>query len=163
ARAEAIAAALAADDAFDRAEPTEHGLGPVERIHDPALVRWLGEAWAECRPLSPQREVIPDTVLHPGFGSWAAEPGASPRGRLGYWCFDTMTPLVEGTYDAARSAVDLALSALDAVLAGDRAAYALCRPPGHHAGTSMIGGFCYFNNAAAAAAALLDAAQAPVA
>ena len=98
ARAEAIAAALAADGTFDRAEATEHGLGPVERIHDPALVRWLEEAWAECRPLSPQREVIPDTVLHPGFGAWAAEPGAAPLGRLGYWCFDTMTPLVEGTY-----------------------------------------------------------------
>ena len=61
ARAEAIAAALTGDEAFERAEVTEHGLGPVERIHDPALVRWLEGAWAECRPLSPQREVIPDT------------------------------------------------------------------------------------------------------
>jgi acetoin utilization deacetylase AcuC-like enzyme len=163
ARAEAIAAALAADDAFDRAGVTEHGLGPVERVHDPALIRWLEQAWAECRALSPQREVIPDTVLHPGFGPWASEPASAPLGRLGYWCFDTMTPLVEGTYAAARGAVDVALSALDAVLAGDRAAYALCRPPGHHAGTSMIGGFCYLNNAAAAAAAMLRAAQAPVA
>jgi len=163
ARAEAIAAALAADGTFVRAEPTEHGLGPVERVHDPALVRWLEGAWAECRAQSPRREIIPDTVAHPGFGAGLAEPTASPLGRLGYWCFDTMTPLVEGTYAAARGAVDVALSALDAVLAGDRAAYALCRPPGHHAGTSVIGGFCYLNNAAAAAAAMLDAAQAPVA
>lgn len=114
-------------------------------------------------PTVPQREVIPDTTAHPGFGAWAAEPTAAPLGRLGYWCFDTMTPLVEGTYAAARSAVDIAMSALDTVLGGDRVAYALCRPPGHHAGTSVIGGFCYFNNAAAAAAAMLDEAQAPVA
>jgi acetoin utilization deacetylase AcuC-like enzyme len=163
ARAEAIAAALAGDPAFERGQVREHGRGPVERVHDPALVRWLEGAWAECREQSPTREVFPDTVAHPGFGRELGEPLSSPLGRVGYWCFDTMTPIVEGTYAAARAGVDVALSALDAVLAGDRTAYALCRPPGHHAGRSVIGGFCYLNNAAAAAAAMLDVAQAPVA
>jgi acetoin utilization deacetylase AcuC-like enzyme len=163
ARAEAIAAALAADPAFAAGQVREHGRGPVERVHEPALVRWLEGAWAECRELSPTREVLPDTVAHPGMGAGLGEPVSSPLARVGYWCFDTMTPVVEGTYTAARAAVDVALSALDAVLGGERAAYALCRPPGHHAGRSVIGGFCYFNNAAAAAAAMREAAQAPVA
>src|SRR5215470_13781410 len=135
ARAEAIAAALAADPAFEAGQVREHGRGPVERVHEPALVRWLEGAWAECREVSPTREVFPDTIA----------------------------PVVEGTYAAARAAVDVGLSALDAVLGGERAAYALCRPPGHHAGRSAIGGFCYFNNAAAAAAAMREATQAPVA
>jgi acetoin utilization deacetylase AcuC-like enzyme len=82
-----------------------------------------------------------------------AEP-ASPIARLGYWCFETMTPIVPGTYAAARAAVDVALTAADCVLAGERSAYALCRPPGHHSPRGAFGGYCFFNNAAIAAAYL---------
>jgi len=166
ARAEMIATALGGDAAFTPGEVREHGRGPIERVHEPALVRWLETAWAECRPHSAYLEVFPDTVRHAGMMAGLAqqaEPASSPLARLGYWCFDTMTPIVDGTYQAARGAVDTALSALDAVLSGDRAAYALCRPPGHHAARSAIGGFCYFNNAAVAAAAMLEAAGGPVA
>jgi acetoin utilization deacetylase AcuC-like enzyme len=165
ARAEAIAAVLASDVAFARGEVGEHGRGPVERVHEPALVRWLEECWAECRQHSASREIFPDTVRHAGMTAGLgaqAEPVSSPLGRLGYWCFDTMTPVVAGTYQAARAAVDVALSALEAVLDGDRAAYALCRPPGHHAASAAIGGFCYFNNAAVTASTML-AAGGPVA
>jgi acetoin utilization deacetylase AcuC-like enzyme len=165
-RAEAIAAALAQDSVFDRGGVNEHGREPIERVHDPALVRWLEDAWQECRPYSERREIIPDTVCHAGMveGLEAhGEPFGSPLGRLGFWCFDTMTPLVEGTYQAARGAVDVALSALDAVVGGERWSYALCRPPGHHAGRSMIGGFCFFNNAAIVAEEMVKRAGAPVA
>ena len=62
-----------------------------------------------------------------------------------------------GAYEAARSAVDCALAATDAVLAGDRLAYGLCRPPDHHATRSLYGGYCFFNNAAIAAVHALDA------
>ena len=62
-----------------------------------------------------------------------------------------MTPLVAGTYPAARAAVDVALTAADLVLDGARAAYGLCRPPGHHAPRAAYGGYCYFNNAAVVA------------
>jgi acetoin utilization deacetylase AcuC-like enzyme len=68
--------------------------------------------------------------------------------RLGWWCFEMTTPLTQGTYAAARSAVDVALTASDSVLDGDRVAYGLCRPPGHHATKSLYGGYCFFNNAA---------------
>ena len=74
-----------------------------------------------------------------------------------------MTPLVEGTYQAARGAVDVALSALNAVVGGERRAFALCRPPGHHAGRAMIGGFCFLNNAAVVAAEMVDSIGAPIA
>jgi acetoin utilization deacetylase AcuC-like enzyme len=165
-RAEAIAKALADDPLFVRGDVREHGVEPIERVHDPALVRWLEGAWAECRPLVETREIIPDTICHAGIVAGLPrrpEPLESPLGRLGYWCFDTMTPLVEGTYQAARGAVDVALSALDAVADGEPSAYALCRPPGHHAGTTMIGGFCFFNNAAVVASEWSSRLSAPVA
>ena len=60
-------------------------------------------------------------------------------GRAGWWGLDTANPLVAGTYGAARAAVDVALTAADLVLGGERAAYGLCRPPGHHAARSMCG------------------------
>ena len=166
ARAEEIARCLATDEVFQAAQPADHGLDPVLAVHEAGLVRWLSETWAECHPDSPTREIFPDTVLHPGLRDGIGpgrEPAAAPFARLGYWCFDTMTPIVEGTYQAARSAVDCALTAADLVLAGDQAAYALCRPPGHHAARSVLGGFCYFNNAAIAARYLCDRAGGPAA
>jgi acetoin utilization deacetylase AcuC-like enzyme len=66
----------------------------------------------------------------------------------GYWCIDTFTPITSTAYLAARGAVDCALTAAAAVLNGAPAAYALVRPPGHHAEKKAFGGFCYFNNAA---------------
>ena len=73
--------------------------------------------------------------------------------RLGHYSFDASTPIAEGTWESAYWAAQTALSALDAVLAGERAAFALCRPPGHHAGADYLGGYCYLNNAAIAAEA----------
>ena len=74
-----------------------------------------------------------------------------------------MTLIGPGTWKAARAAVDVALTAADLIIAGERAAYALCRPPGHHVTRNAFGGSCYLNNAAAAAARLRDALGEPVA
>lgn len=86
-----------------------------------------------------------------------ARPGGRPpahvAGRAGYYGFDT-TPIVEGTWSAAWSATEAALTAADLVLAGEQTAYALCRPPGHHAGPATFGGYCYLNHAALAATRL---------
>jgi len=71
--------------------------------------------------------------------------------RLGRYSFDTSTPIAEGTWDAAYWSAQCALTAADLVRAYRETAYALCRPPGHHAGVDFYGGYCYLNNAAIAA------------
>ena len=93
-------------------------------------------------------DVVPDTFLPPGR---TPRRPSKPSAQAGYYCFDMAAPITAGTSEAAFSAVRSAVAGADALLAGDRAAYALCRPPGHHAGPSYCGGFCYLNNAAVAA------------
>ena len=160
-RAEEIRRALEREpERFPFVPPVEHGVAPIEGVHDPGLVTFLATAWEQVRAehapalAAPElTEVFPDTFVHPavreGMGAAPAPDGAAAR--LGYWCFETMTPLVAGTYPAARAAVDVALTAADLVLGGARVAYGLCRPPGHHAPRAAYGGYCYFNNAAVVA------------
>jgi len=157
ARADEIHRALAeAPDLFRIVEPVGHGVGPIEAVHDPGLVAFLGTAWEDVHREQGVAEAIPDTVVHHALraGMGPAPPPAGAAARLGFWCFETMTPVVEGTYEAARGAVDVALTATDLVLGGEPAAYGLCRPPGHHAPTAAYGGYCYFNNAGIAAHAI---------
>ena len=159
-RAERIRGALVADGGFEIVEPTEHGLDPILAVHDPGLVRFVEDAWANARRDGiPRSSLIPEAFavagLFEGSGSTANTASREPRtiaGRAGHWALDTSTPIVAGTYVAARGAVDTALTAVDLVLdSGEAAVYGLCRPPGHHAARSMYGGYCYFNNAAVAA------------
>ena len=75
---------------------------------------------------------------------------------MGYYAFDAGTPIVEGTWDAAFAAAQCAMTAAALVAEGERSAYALCRPPGHHAGRSVYGGYCFLNNAALAAQQLRE-------
>ncbi|WP_420453763.1 histone deacetylase family protein [Ilumatobacter sp.] len=150
-RAEMIHSVLDADDGFEIVRPTPHGIGPISAVHDSGLVDFLASAWDRYQ------EVHPDTddVVADMFSIAALREGMGPAPRvraidleLGRWCFETTTPITNGTYDAARSAVDVALGAADAVLDGELIAYGLCRPPGHHAPRAAYGGYCFFNNAA---------------
>jgi acetoin utilization deacetylase AcuC-like enzyme len=75
-------------------------------------------------------------------------------GRLGWHTVDTACPIGAGTWTAACAATDVAVTAAQLVLDGEDAAYALCRPPGHHAYRDLAGGFCFLNNSAIAAAHL---------
>ncbi len=152
-RVDRIRAALDATGTHRWLDPDDHGRAPIDAVHDPAMVDFLETAWAEWTTAAGVDDAVPDVFLHPGLraGMGPARAPATPLGRLGFWCFETTTPIVAGTYGAARAAVDLALTATDRVLVGERFAYALCRPPGHHAGRSVFGGYCFFNNAAIAA------------
>jgi acetoin utilization deacetylase AcuC-like enzyme len=153
-RAETIRETLQADGSFTFHPPTEWGTDPISAVHDPGLLRFLTTAWVEYQERNgATREVVPDVFFKNGLRNKMTELGEPPsiNGRLGYWCFETTTPLTEGTYVAARGAVDTALTTTQMVLDGNPWAYGLCRPPGHHATTSMYGGYCFFNNAAIAA------------
>jgi acetoin utilization deacetylase AcuC-like enzyme len=164
-RAEIIAAALREDPDFELGTVGTFGRDCIDRVHAPSMVDWLEEAWRECRPYSEFDEIIPDVFRHSGFDEpeITARDPASPMARLGYYSFDTMTPIVEGTYEASRSAVDVAMTALENTLITGDASYGLCRPPGHHASVSMIGGYCFFNNAAIAASEMARRLNGPVA
>ncbi len=158
ARAEVIRSTLAADPAsYELIDPQRFSDDQISAVHDPGLVRFLRDAWERFQAVRPQREVYPDTFLHPSLraGMTPLSEPVSVQGALGYWCWETMTPLAAGTFFAARSAVNVALTATDAVLSGDRLSYALCRPPGHHAAHASYGGYCYFNNAAICAQRIL--------
>lgn len=165
-RAERIRGALAADGGFTFVEPAEHGEAPITAVHDEALVRFLEVAWSEVRAqLIPRSflaaDTYPNIAMFEGMSGDAVERLVrEPQhigGRAGFWGLDSAAPLVAGTYDAARAAVDVALTTVDLVLAGETVAYGLCRPPGHHAARSMYGGYCFFNNAAIAAHAITAA------
>ena len=140
-------------------------------VHDAALLEYLRTAWDEWAeaglPDDPgQDRVVPYVFAHPGLTRATSRPTVpvATWARPGYFAYDTMTLVGPGTYEAARAAVDAALTAADLVAAGDApAAYACCRPPGHHVTRTVHGGSCYLNNAAAAAARLRARAGGPVA
>jgi acetoin utilization deacetylase AcuC-like enzyme len=153
-RGEAIRKTLESDARFEFVDPVEWGIAPIEAVHDPGLVRFLSTAWAEYQDVAgPTDDVMADVYYRPALRNGMGERGepASILARLGWWCFEATTPLTEGTYEAARGAVDVALTAAKLVLAGAPAVYGLCRPPGHHSTTGLYGGYCFFNNAAIAA------------
>jgi acetoin utilization deacetylase AcuC-like enzyme len=138
-------------------------------VHDRALLDYLAGAWEawEAAGLDEdpgQDRVVPYIFPHPGlFAGFEPEVPAAASARAGHFAFDTMTLIGPGTWEAVRAAVEAAVTAADLVLGGEPAAYACCRPPGHHATRSCFGGSCYLNNAAAAAARLRSGVDGPVA
>jgi acetoin utilization deacetylase AcuC-like enzyme len=152
-RAIEIERALRVDGGFAFEEPADHGTAPILAVHDAALIEVVEQAWTDALAAGDadgSRPLIPDTFLlgtYPGPMRLSSLPDRAHR-RLGAVCFDTATPIVAGTAAAARAAVDVALTAAARVVAGAPLAYGLCRPPGHHAARRMLGGYCYYNNAA---------------
>jgi acetoin utilization deacetylase AcuC-like enzyme len=152
-RALEIERALRADGSFAFEEPDAHGLDPILAVHDAAMVDVVERAWTDALAAGDgdgSRPLLPDTFLlaaYPGPMRLGGLPPAAHE-RLGAFCFDTATPMVAGTAAAARTAVDIALSAARRVIGGESLAYGLCRPPGHHAAKAMFGGYCFYNNAA---------------
>jgi acetoin utilization deacetylase AcuC-like enzyme len=130
--------------------PRPHGDGALLAVHDPAMVAFLRDGYDAWRAAGGPQVMIADTFRSPRHAA-GGRPTASPIGQLGWWCFDTATPIVAGSYAAARSAVDIALTAADLLLDGEGVVYGLTRPPGHHAGRDYFGGFCFLNHAAIAA------------
>jgi len=167
-RAERIRAALEEAGARvveARAQPDE----AVARVHDDELVEHLAGAWDDWRAAGLTEEPGQDRVVPYLFPHPALFAGARPRragsitARAGEFAYDTMTLIGPGTWQAARAALDSAVTAAQLVLDGAPAAYACTRPPGHHVTRTCFGGSCYLNNTAAAAAHLRAAGSEPVA
>ncbi|MEO8107631.1 MAG: histone deacetylase family protein [Actinomycetes bacterium] len=160
ARAEVIVAALQEAGA-PVAPASGYDDTVLMQVHDPALVNWLrtcSDEWQRGNySVDPgQERVVP--YVFPTSAMLGGMPLRSPvavHGRAGQFGYDTMTLVGPGTWEAARGAVDAALTAVELVASGAHdTAYALCRPPGHHATTDGYGGSCYLNNAGIAAQAL---------
>lgn len=144
------------------APPVERGA--FEGVHAARYLRFLEHAWDEWVALDPanaQRDALPSYWPIRGFRSDVL-PASFPA-RLGLFSFDAGSPLTAGTWEAARQGGACAIAAADALAAGERAAFVLSRPPGHHAGPDFFGGYCFINNAAVAAQRLRDAGLARVA
>jgi acetoin utilization deacetylase AcuC-like enzyme len=142
--------AIEAPDAFDDAA--------IARIHAPRYLEFLANAWNEWVALDPanaDRDALPSYWPIRSFRCDVL-PASFPA-RMGLFSYDAGTPLTAGTWPAARAGAACALTAARRVLEGERAAFALTRPPGHHAGVDFFGGYCFLNNAAIAAQALRDA------
>lgn len=136
--------------------PADHGLGPISAIHTPEYLDFLKRIYQRWQHIEgASEEVIPN--IHPitRGGSYPA----SAVGQAGYHMADTSCPISAETWDSACWSAWSAVSAADAVMAGESAAYALCRPPGHHAFSDVAGGFCFFNNSAIAAQRLRRSAE----
>lgn len=129
----------------------------VNSIHDPHYLDFLKSAWTEWVALAPQnyaRDVLPS--VWPARGMHTNRPPANFAARIGMFAFDAGTPLTAGTWDAAWTGAACTVAAAKQILTGDQAAFALTRPPGHHAGGDFFGGYCFINNAAVAAQTLRD-------
>ena len=149
-------AAVQQPDAFDDAL--------LAQVHAPPYLDFLRGAWAEWLALDPANaalDVLPSYWPAPGMRRDVLPESFAAR--LGMYCFDSGSPLTAGTWAAAREGAACAWTAAQRVAGGKRAAFALTRPPGHHAGADFFGGYCFLNNAAVAAQALRNAGAARVA
>ena len=133
--------------------PRDFGLDPIRRVHSQDFIDFMQTAHDEwikahgdsdaipiCWPNRTLRQIIPEEI----------------DGKLSYYSFDAGTPITSGTWKAATSAANVALTGVDLINAGKTAVFSGCRPPGHHASADMYGGYCFFNNAAIAAQSFLD-------
>lgn len=140
--------------------PQRFGRAPLERVHTPAFLDFLEGAWAAWVEEHGEWDALP--LVWPTRGMRQREPQAID-GRLSYFSFDAGTPITAGTWRAASTSAEVALTAERLVASSERAAFALCRPPGHHAASDTYGGYCFLNNAAIAAQAALDGGASRVA
>jgi acetoin utilization deacetylase AcuC-like enzyme len=155
ARAEAILAAIGGASL-----PADRGEAAILAVHDADYVAFLKEAPALWRAAGRPGDAIPYAFPIVGRRPLTLTRIDALLGRHG---FDATTPITADTWTAAYWSAQTALAATQAVLAGERAAFALCRPPGHHAGADYCGGYCHLNVAAIAAQAARQAGAARVA
>ncbi len=137
----------------DIRSPEEFELSKISAIHDPDFLEFLQNCWGEWQEMGFKGEAIP--TCWPARRMQQRIP-EHIEGKLGYYALAGETSFSEGTWEAARSSVNTVLTAQSVINAGAQEAFALCRPPGHHATNDMYGGYCFINNAAVTAQAFID-------
>jgi acetoin utilization deacetylase AcuC-like enzyme len=157
ARVDYVLAELQRRGEADVRSPARLEVPALTRIHTPRYLDFLAGAWDEWVALDPvnaARDALPSVWPARSFRTDVLPANFSAR--LGLFSYDAGTPLTAGTWAAARAGADCALAAANCLVQGERAAFALTRPPGHHAGADFFGGYCFLNNAALAAQQLRD-------
>lgn len=134
--------------------PDDVDMAAVRAVHDEAFLEFLRTAWDEWKAEGFDGEVIAASL--PTRRQDKVRPPRNIDGKAGYYCMASETAITAGTWEAALSSAATAQSAQKLVAGGERAAFALCRPPGHHATRDQYGGFCFLNNAAIAAQMFID-------
>jgi acetoin utilization deacetylase AcuC-like enzyme len=149
ARAETVLAQVRAAGLGDVVAPTSYERASYVGAHSERYVDFLALAWSEWTATGRTCQALP--LVWPVRGLPSTELPQFIDGKLGFFAMDAGSPINAGTWDAVRSSANSALTGIDRLADGARAAFALCRPPGHHAGREYMGGYCYLNNAAIAA------------
>ncbi len=153
-RMDRITSALKKTDWADFIEPMNFGLGPIHAVHDMDYISFLASCWTEWLASNPEAAASPEThVFLPSTFALRRKPPVPGTllGKAGYYMMDLSACIVEATYNAALVSANCALSAAQVVFENSTTAFALCRPPGHHAGKDYAGGYCFINNASVAA------------
>jgi len=148
-RVAAIRAGLAAVPGLQFTDVELIDPSALSPLHDPGYVAFLRDA---CAELAAARTPDREPAVYPSvFPYRSGQHARTPKARIGEYCFDTYTPLLAGTFDAALRMASAAVGAAEAVASGEPVAYALGRPPGHHAERAKCGGYSYLNGTALAA------------
>jgi acetoin utilization deacetylase AcuC-like enzyme len=136
-------------------EPALDSAPVLAQVHSARYLAFLASAWSQWLALDaahadrqPFPSVWPVRTLRDDV-----EPD-NFIARLGLYAMDNGTPLVAGSWAAAKAGADAAVSAAALLAQGERGVFCATRPPGHHAGADFMGGYCFLNNAAVAAQAL---------
>jgi acetoin utilization deacetylase AcuC-like enzyme len=154
ARAEMVLKRAQAVGLGDVIPPRDFGLEALARIHRPDYLAFLENAWAEwAAERGSETDCLP--LIWPVRNLRAVCP-EHIDGKVSYYALDAGTPITPGTWTAATASANVALTAAELVADGAGSAFALGRPPGHHATADQLGGYCFLNNAALAAQRLLD-------
>jgi len=148
-RMDRILSALKKTDWAEITEPKNFGLDPICAVHDKDYIDFLASCWTEWLASDARDKT---TLLPATFAlRRQSQKPTGLLGRAGYYMMDLSACIVGGTFDSALASAQCALSAAEAVANGAGVAFALCRPPGHHAGKDYAGGYCFINNASVAA------------
>ena len=138
--------------------PTDEGMGPIAALHTAEYIVFLQNIYRRWQYIEGAgAEVVPN--IHPANRTDSYPKSAI--GQAGYHQVDTSCPIAENTFESAYWSAQTAIRGADHIAWGERSAYALSRPPGHHAYADLAGGFCFFNNAGIAAERLRKAGKRP--